>query len=356
MSDTDTIWLWVAGIATLATAGSTFVAVLVLLATLHPVLAGVGVATVPVAALLAAGQVGVHGRAAAAAAGGRADDAGVVESAISGARMVKGLGAEAVVADRVAAASRSLTERVLALASVEARWLAAAAAIPAAGITAGLWFGGNLVLDGEVSVGALVAFAGWMGLAVDATETLTERLVTRGEAGAAAVRLAELLGDEPDRTGASGHGPAATMSAPSSAVGDGDPPVALDLAVDGVVARRGPRVVLRDVDLDVAAGAWLAVVGAQGSGQVDAAAGAGRTRPPPGRHGLPRWARPGDGRPGGGSAVGGLRAPGGQPPRRARWVRSCASPTPTQPTPSCGPRSRRRRPPRWWPRSVGSTV
>ncbi len=267
MSDTDTIWVWVAGIATLATAGSTFVAVLVLLATLHPVLAAVGLATVPVAGLLAARQVGVHGRAAAAAAGGRGDYAGAVESAISGVRTVKGLGAEAVVAERAAAASRSLADRVLALASVEARWLAAAAAIPAAGITAGLWFGGNLVLDGEVSVGALVAFAGWMGLLVDATETLTERLVTRGEVGAAAVRLAELLDEGPDRTGASGHGRAATTLAPSAAVGDCDLPAALDLAVDGGTARRGPRGVLRDVDLDVAAGAWLAVAGRSGAGK-----------------------------------------------------------------------------------------
>lgn len=260
IGDADTIWLWVAGIATLATAGSTFVAVAVLLVTLHPVLALVGFAAVPLAALLAARQVGVHGRAAADAAAGAGGYAGVVESAVAGARTIKGLGAEEVVLARAATASRALAERMLGLASVEARWVAAAAAIPAAAITAGLWLGGSLVIDGTISVGALVAFAGWMGLLVDATETLTERLVTRGEAGAAAERLAELIGD------GQGLVPSPPLSSPAAAVLAEAGPGA-DVAVDGVVARRGGRDVLRDVDLDVPAGAWLAVAGPTGGGK-----------------------------------------------------------------------------------------
>ena len=211
-------------------------------------------------ALLAARQVGVHRRAAAEVADRTGDFTATAESAIAGARTVKGLGAEDVVIGRAVAASRTLAERVTGLAAVEARWLAAAAAIPAAGITAGLWLGGNLALDGDLSVGALVAFAGWMALLVDATETLTERLVTRGEARAAASRLTELLpgGDVGGRARPGGT---------KGVTGPHPLPDHLDVAVDGLVVRRGDRILLRDVDLDVPSGEWLAMAGPTGAGK-----------------------------------------------------------------------------------------
>lgn len=194
VGDTDKVWNWVSSIATFATASFTLLAVMVLLlVTVDPMLALVGLATVPVAAWFSVRQVGTHGRAAAATAAGAGGYAGAVESSIGGVRTVKGLGAERVVLERALTASEGLRVRVLALARVEASWLAVAAAIPAGGIAVGLWVGGNRVLDGTITVGALVAFAAWMGLLVDATVTFTSRLTARGEALAAADRLAELL-------------------------------------------------------------------------------------------------------------------------------------------------------------------
>ncbi|HVL50572.1 MAG TPA: ABC transporter transmembrane domain-containing protein, partial [Actinomycetota bacterium] len=139
IEDTRKIWSWVSGTATLATSGFTLAAVLVLLMTLDPALALVGLATVPMAALFAARQVTRHRAAAAAAARGSGAFAAAVESAIAGIRTVKGLGSERAVLGRALAASEGLRERVMSLARVEAWWLAVAASIPGAGIAAGLW-------------------------------------------------------------------------------------------------------------------------------------------------------------------------------------------------------------------------
>jgi ATP-binding cassette subfamily B protein len=255
VGDTEAVWRWVSGIATLTTASFTLVAVVVLLVTLDPALALIGLATVPLAALFAAHRVGAHGRAAALVAAGTGAYASAVESAITGIRTIKGLGAEPVVLSRAHAATTILRVRVLNLARVEASWLAAAAAIPAAGIAVGLWSGGNRAMDGDLTVGTLVAFAGWMGLLVTATATFTERLTDRGAALGAAARLAALVAHD-DRA-------AARARVPNVRVHIGGN----DLAVDGLIARRGDRVVLRDVDLDVPLGGWLAIVGLTGAGK-----------------------------------------------------------------------------------------
>lgn len=252
VGDTETVWRWVSGIATLATASFTLLAVVILLVTLDPTLALIGLATMPLAALFAAHRVGTHGRAAALVADGTGTYASAIESAIAGIRTIKGLGSEPVVLARARDASRVLRQRVLDLARVEASWLAAATAIPAAGIAAGLWLGGNRALDGDLSVGTLVAFAGWMGLLVTATATFTERLTDRGAALSAAARLAELIAHDP---------------APSGEPRAGTPVARNDVTVDAVLVRRGERIILRDVDLDIPAAHWLAVVGPTGAGK-----------------------------------------------------------------------------------------
>lgn len=260
VSDTNAIWGWVSGIATLVTSVFTLVAVLVLLVGLDPALAAIGLATVPVAAVFAVRQVDEHGRLASEAAGATGGYTGVVESAVVGVRTIKGLGAEGVVLTRAEAAGQSLIAGKLALARSEARWLALAAAIPAAGVVAGLWVGGNKVIDGSMTAGTVVAFAGWMGLLVTGTVTLTQRLVDRGAANAAAERLAEVLG-------ATGTPTPAEVGAirPAGAPGR-DGTGLVEVAMVGATATRGDRTILRDVSIGVAGGTWLALVGPTGGG------------------------------------------------------------------------------------------
>jgi len=267
LGDTDKVWMWVSGIATFVTATFTLVAVLVLLVTLDPVLALVGLGAVPLVAGFSWRQVARHGRAAATVAAGSGAYAGIMESTISGVRAIKGLGSEAVVVARARKAGRSLAEAALGLARIEATWISAARAIPAAGIALGVWLGGSRAIDGQLTVGAVVAFAGWMGLLVDATETFTERLVDRGAARAAAARIGAVLAAGADET--------ASLCEASCAV-----PVGNDITIDRLILRRGGREVLAGVDLDMAPGEWLAVIGPTGSGKTSLLrAVAGNERP-----------------------------------------------------------------------------
>lgn len=256
VDDTTTVWAWVSGIATFATAAFTLLAVVIMLIELKPALALVGLVTMTLAALFSACQVRPHRRAAASVAAGAGAYAGVMESAVAGIRTLKGLGAEEVVLDRASVQSCTIRERAVGLIRVEAAWVAVASAIPAAGIATGLAIGGEGALEGEISVGALVAFAAWMGLLVDATVTFTERLTERGAALAAAGRLAEVLA-EPRGVLPDGGSPGSRGVGPENN----------QLVVDGLAARRGNRSVLSDVNLEVPSGEWAAVLGPTGSGK-----------------------------------------------------------------------------------------
>lgn len=254
VTDTDRIWAWIGGLATLVTASFTLIAVVAALAVTDPLLATVGLVTVPLSAWLALRHVAEHRRLTAASATTTGAYSAVLEPAIAGASAIKGLGAEHAMLAKAADASETLRTAALSVSALEARWLAAAAAIPAAGVTVGVWIGGQRALDGTISVGTLVAFAGWMALLVDSTVTLTERLVTRGSAHAAAARLAAIIPRTPVSSAVRPHQIPAVIT-PSA------------VALNGVQARRGERVVLRDVDLDVAPAIWLGVIGATASGK-----------------------------------------------------------------------------------------
>jgi len=254
IADADKIWSWLSGLATYITAGFTLLAVLCSLVSVDGQLALVGLATIPLATVFALRQVGTHNALSDAVARDTGAYTGAVDVAIAGIRAVKGLGAEHEMAQRAIDASSALERRAVGLARAEAWWVAGASGIPGAGLALGLWLGGMRVLDGEMTVGALVAFAGWMALLVSATTTLTERLTTRGVALAAAGRIAQLL---------VGERPPGLPTAPDVA----STGRRVDLTVDGLTVKRGERVILRDVDLDVPAGSWTAIVGATGSGK-----------------------------------------------------------------------------------------
>lgn len=255
VADTEKVWVWVSGLATYVTAGFTLIAVLIMLLRLDPALAIVGLCTVPLAALLSALHVRVHGRHAAAVADETGAFTTTIAAGLSGIRAVKGLGAESTITARVVAASQALHDRARQLAAVEAWWIGGAAAIPAAGLAAGLWLGGLRAIDGTITVGALVAFAGWMALLVDATETLAERLIARGAALAAAGRLQELLASSL---------PHPTAGADRAFI---EVPPRLDVAIEGIAVVRSGRMIVAGVGLDVPGGRWLAIVGPSGGGK-----------------------------------------------------------------------------------------
>lgn len=264
VADSWTVWMWLSGVATLVTSSFTLVAVSVVLLWSDPALAAIGLAAIPVAAALALGSARRHRRYTAAAAGAAGRYGAAAEAALTGARTIKGLGAERRAADAVAIASARLTVTSLRAERLEAWWVSSATAIPTAAIALGVWFGGQRVLDGTTTVGALLAFVAWMGQLVTATTTLTHRLASRGAALAAAARIAHLLG--PDLgSGPAAADPAADVAAPPSRPPTTGHPTAV--SCHRVDVRRGARRVLVGVDLELPRGSWTALVGPIGGGK-----------------------------------------------------------------------------------------
>ncbi|MGK5682603.1 ABC transporter ATP-binding protein [Actinoplanes sp. URMC 104] len=249
--DVEQVTVWLSTVPSLVSGVLGFLAVLVVVAGLDPMLAVVGLATVP---LLIAVNLWYPRRyekanaALSAAHGARAD---AVEDLLSAGAAVRGLGGETVLVERHHAASLVVRDRTLALARIAAGWSAHAPFVPWLATAAGLAFGGLAVLDGRFSVGGLVSFASWMALLGRQVMMLTFRFGQLGDAWTAAGRIGAVLG-----TGASLAGP--------------DDPVALP--AEGAPAATGLRVTygdrtLRLPDLSVAPGEFVALVGAVGTGK-----------------------------------------------------------------------------------------
>ncbi|MEM8705358.1 MAG: ABC transporter ATP-binding protein [Actinomycetota bacterium] len=245
---------WVTASITGAIAAGTLLAVIVLVAALDPWLAAIALAVVPLSALLAINRSKPNLEASTEAMTAAGRTAAWIEASVAGIETVKGLGAETVVVARTQDRVAVSRERNYALAAFQARWYATAGAIPGFGIAIGLFIGGLRAIDGSISAGELLAFSGWMGLLAGATTTLTGRLGMRGVALASATRLAALAGLPTH--------PAAEGTEQRRRRADG-----AALAVDRVDLTRGRLPVLTGVSFEAAAGSWVVLVGATGSGK-----------------------------------------------------------------------------------------
>jgi ATP-binding cassette, subfamily B, bacterial len=185
----------------------------------------------------------------------------LVEETVAGIRVVKGLGASSALSSRFLDASERVRQRALDVASVDAVFLPALELVPALVQVLVLWFGGQRVLDGELTVGEFVAFNAYVVILVWPLRVLGQRISTLQNALAAAERIVEAVEQEP-------------------AVVDPPDPHSLDTAPHGAEVRfagvrfgydeRSP--VLDGFDLHVEAGASVALVGGTSSGKSTVAA------------------------------------------------------------------------------------
>ncbi|GAC48515.1 ABC transporter ATP-binding protein [Gordonia aichiensis] len=175
-----------------------------------------------------------------------------VEETVTGVRVVKGFGQESRAVDKLVGLARDLYSKRLRAARINARFSPTMAAIPQLGMVAVIALGGWLTLRGSITAGTFLAFATYVATMTSLARLLTNLVVSAQLARAAVDRVYDVI-DEPtdpgDRqTGRVSNGP-------------------LGLRLSDVGYAFGDKSVLRDVDLDIAPGECVAVVGPPGSGK-----------------------------------------------------------------------------------------
>src|SRR6476646_1195463 len=177
----------------------------------------------------------------------------LVEETVSGIRVVKGPGAGSALSNRFRDRSDVIVNRALDVARLDAVFNPALELLPLLGIAAVLWVGGRQVIDGSLSLGSFVAFNAYVVMLVWPLRVLGQRVSTLQKALAASSRITEVLEAEPQ------------LREPRHPV-ELDAPG--DIRLDGVrFGNEGDRFVLDGLDLHVAPGESLALVGATGSGK-----------------------------------------------------------------------------------------
>ena len=176
----------------------------------------------------------------------------LVEETVSGIRVVKGLGAGDALSARFRSRSNEIMDRALHLARLDAVFIPVLEMLPLLGIAAVLWLGGRRVGHG-LTLGSFVAFNAYVVMLVWPMRVLGQRVTTVQKALAASGRITEVLEAEP-RLVEARH--------PKELEARGD------IRLDGVrFGHEGDRAVLDGLDLHVAPGESLALVGATGSGK-----------------------------------------------------------------------------------------
>lgn len=190
----------------------------------------------------------------------------LVQSSIAGVRVVRSFALEEEEQRRFERANEEYLLKTLGLARLRGLMFPVMQAITALGTIVVLWYGGNLMLDGEMSAGNFLAFfralnrLTWPLISIG----FLSSLVSRGRASFE--RLLEVFQSVPDIQ----DGP---VPEPASASGR--------LSVRHLSFSYGDRAVLSDVTFDVEPGQLVAVVGKTGSGKSTLSALLPRLQPTP---------------------------------------------------------------------------
>jgi ATP-binding cassette subfamily B protein len=232
------------------------VAILVLLLTSDPLLALVALAPLPLVNLSARRFSNKIHPAVMAVQNRQAALATVVEESISGVRVVKGFGAEAVQARKLLAEADQIRVVSLEAAKIRSRFLPAIDVLPSLGLIGVLAIGGHRVLRGEMTIGQLVEFNSSVMLLIWPMRNIGQTLATGQRAAVALQRVQHVLSTE-------------------TAVADPAQPTTLPTsgplgAVEFRNIRFGydaERPVLDRFNVTIPAGTSVAVVGATGTGK-----------------------------------------------------------------------------------------
>lgn len=183
-----------------------------------------------------------------------ADVATIVDENINGVRVVKSFAQEGAEVNRLADAAERVAWAYVKDAQIRGQWSPWLQNLPQLGLALVLAFGGTMVIQGHLGIGAILAFNAYL-LMLQAPFMMLGQLVMMGQrAKASAERIFEILDESP-----------AVVERPG-AYDLLDAKGTLDF--DHVDFGYGPDVeILKDFDLHVKAGETVALVGRTGSGK-----------------------------------------------------------------------------------------
>jgi ATP-binding cassette subfamily B protein len=238
-----------------------------------------------------------------------ADVTAAAEENVVGSRIVKIFAQEEEELEKFSARSMAVFEASVAAARLRAFYIPMITFLPNAAVAVLLWYGARLVIDGSLTIGALVAFYSYLMMLIFPAQTIGWLTGLAQRAVASAERVYELLDtpvgmtDKPDAVGwacplmlaqsgrgsasasgagetaAGGPGPtgaageqaasaaAASAATPSAAAGTRLQPACGEVSFDHVTFAYDQRTVLSDVTLHIPAGQAVALVGHTGCGK-----------------------------------------------------------------------------------------
>jgi ATP-binding cassette subfamily B protein len=179
--------------------------------------------------------------------------AAIAEENISGVRLIRSFVRERIEISRYHKAAGEMVDAAMRAVRLESIYTPTMELLPSLGLFVVLLYGGHEALNGGISVGEFASFYTYVLMLVDPAGRIAYWMVMIQEAQAAEERLQDIMSHP------------AEGGAPSVArMPEGSGSVALR---DASLSYEGTGKILNGVDLDVAAGSKLAIVGSTGSGK-----------------------------------------------------------------------------------------
>lgn len=188
--------------------------------------------------------------------------ANVVEESVSGVRVIKGFGAEEVQQGKLQVEADDIQRESMKAARIRSRFLPAIDLLPSLGLVAVLGLGGHRVIDGEMTIGGLVAFNTYLTMLIWPMRNIGMTVAFAQRAASALLRVNEILAETPAIAD-----PLKPMRLPDVGLAQPVGAVSFDNVRFGYDIGHTNVRVLNGLSLTIAPGESVAIVGATGSGK-----------------------------------------------------------------------------------------